>query len=65
MGLILDGNSEINADVRRNLCYLICFRDLIRPRAVTYRIYLYPKCPMWLPSVMNLFNAIPNVIKLR
>ena len=32
---ILDGNSEIGAHVRRNICYLICSRHLIKSRAVT------------------------------
>ena len=36
---ILDGNSEIGAHVRSNLCYFICLRHLIRSRAVTYRIF--------------------------
>ena len=30
MELILDGNSEIDAHIRSNLCYLICLRHLIR-----------------------------------
>ena len=29
MVLTLDGNSEIGAHVRSNLCYLICLRHLI------------------------------------
>ena len=33
MVLILDGNSEIGAHVRSNLCYFICLRHLIRSRA--------------------------------
>ena len=32
---ILDGNSKIVAQVRINLCYLICLRRLIKSRAVT------------------------------
>ena len=35
--LILDGNSELGARVRSNLCYLICFRHLLGSRAVTNR----------------------------
>ena len=30
MVLILDVNSEIGAHARRNLCYLICLRHLLR-----------------------------------
>ena len=49
MVLILDGKSEIGAHVRSILCYLICFRHLIRPKAVTIRsIFLlksyFPSC---------------------
>ena len=40
---ILDGNSEIGAHVRSNLCYLICLRRLIRSRAVTNRLFLLRK----------------------
>ena len=29
MVLILDGNSEISAHIRRNLCYLICLMHVI------------------------------------
>ena len=39
MVLILDGDSEIIAKVRTNLCYLICIRYLIKKRAVTNRIF--------------------------
>ena len=39
MVLILYGNSEIDANVRRNLCYLICLRHLIRTSAGTKRIF--------------------------
>ena len=35
----LDGNSEIGAHVRRNLCYLICARHLICSKAVTRRFF--------------------------
>ena len=35
--LILDGNSEIGAHVKSNLCYLICLRRFIRSRAVKDR----------------------------
>ena len=39
MVFILDGNSEIEAHVRSNLCYLTCIRLLIKARAVTNRIF--------------------------
>ena len=49
MVLLLDGNSEICAHVRGNLCYLICFRHLIRAKSVTNRIFFsektyFPSC---------------------
>ena len=34
---LLDGNSEIGAQVRSNICYLNCIKHLIRSRAVTNR----------------------------
>ena len=37
---ILDGNSEIGAHLRSNLCKLICLTHLIKSRAVTNRNYL-------------------------
>ena len=45
MVLILDITSEMNAHVRSNLCYFICFRHLIRSGAVTNRIFfLFHAC---------------------
>ena len=49
--LILDGNSEIGAHVRSNLCYLICLRHLIRPRAVGWYFILSEKT--YLPSYVR------------
>ena len=46
MVLISNGNSEIDAHVRSNLCYLICSRHLIRSRPVTDQISF---------SIINLF----------
>ena len=43
MVLIVDGNSEIDAHVGSNLCYLICLRHSIRSKAVTNRIFLFEK----------------------
>ena len=37
MVLILDGNSELGAYVRSNICYWICLRNLITSRAFTNR----------------------------
>ena len=39
MVLILNGNLEIGAHVRSNLCILICSRKMIRSREVTNRIF--------------------------
>ena len=43
MVLILDGISEICAQVRSNLCYSICLRPFIRLRAVTNQILFFLK----------------------
>ena len=39
MVLIFDGNLEIGAQARSNLCQSICLRPSIRSRAVTNRIF--------------------------
>ena len=39
MVLLLDGNSEIDAQVRSKSCYLICLRHLIGPREVTNPVF--------------------------
>ena len=39
MVLKLEGNSEIGANVRSNLCYLICLQQMVRSRAVAIRIF--------------------------
>ena len=44
---ILDGNSEIGAQVRTNLCYLMCLLHLIRSSAVTNWIFFSPKIPFF------------------
>ena len=41
---ILDGDSEIGAQVRSNIFYLICLRHLIRPRAVSNRMFFSLSC---------------------
>ena len=38
-GAYIDGNSEKNAHIRSNLCYLICLSHLIRLREVAHRIF--------------------------
>ena len=43
MILIYDGNSEIGAHVRNNLCHLICSRHLLWSRIVMNRIFFPPK----------------------
>ena len=45
MVLTLDGNSERSANVRSNLCYLICLRLSIKPRRVTKWIFFLWKYP--------------------
>ena len=39
MVLILDGNSEKGLHFRSNFCYLICFRHMIRSRAIKSLIF--------------------------
>ena len=41
MLLILDGNSDIGAHVRSNLCYMIFVRHFIRSRAIINAIFFY------------------------
>ena len=41
--LLLDGNSEICAHVRSNVCYLFDVRYLITPRAVSEKTYCLSK----------------------
>ena len=41
--LILDGNSEIGAHVRSNLCHLIWIRHLISSGVVLKGYFFYPK----------------------
>ena len=43
MVFIYDGNSEIGAQVRSNLCYLIYLRHLMRSRGVTNRFFFSHK----------------------
>ena len=40
---IVDGNSEINAHVGNNFCYLICLRHLIRSNSFTNRAFFSKK----------------------
>ena len=44
---ILDGKSVVCAHGRSNLCYLISLRHSIRTKAVTNRIFLAPKKPIY------------------
>ena len=48
MSLILDGNPEIIAYARSNLCYLICVRHLMTSRIVTNLIFL---CKTYLKKI--------------
>ena len=61
MVLILDGNSEIGAQVRSNLCYLIWLRHLIRSRAVKNRIFFIRKYVF--SCVHNMFELPSNISK--
>ena len=56
MVLILDGNSEIGAHVRNKLC----FRHLIRSRAVSNLISL-PKTPIYLHACATCSGFSPNI----
>ena len=63
MVLTSDGNSEIGAHVRINLCYLICLRHLIRSRVVTIRSIspkktFFPSCQ--LPAIKHISTMIPS-----
>ena len=53
--LILDGNSEIGAQVRSNRFYSICLRDLIRSRAVTDQILFFER---------NFFSSCVHVLSV-
>ena len=53
MVLRLDGNSEIGAHVRNNLCYLICVRHLIRPEQAQKPILL---------SACAIYSELPSNI---
>ena len=44
MVLISDGNLEMGAHVRSNLCYLIRLGRLVIARAVTSLVFFFPKC---------------------
>ena len=55
MVLILDGNSEMYADVRRNLCYLISLRHLIRRIRSCKSDFFSPKSPIF-------FHVCGNVL---
>ena len=69
MVLIFDGNSEIGAFVRSDLCYMNCLRHLIRSRAVTSRIFFF-KMPTFshacsscstLPSIISTMGSILRI----
>ena len=67
MVLISDVNSEIGAHLRSNLCYLICLRDLIRSRAVSYFLHASPTCselPSNMSTMPNLFIFIDLIGRL-
>ena len=51
MVLIRDGNSQIGAHIRSNLCYLICLRHFIRSRQIGY---LVSEQTFWLPPKVSI-----------
>ena len=55
MVLILDGNYDIGAHVRRILCYFICLRHLIKSREVTNRIFGYKMQPVGLSACLDTY----------
>ena len=65
--LILDGNSEIYAHVRSNICYSICLRHLTRLRAVINQIFTIRKAlhawATWseLPSEIRTMNTTYSI----
>ena len=56
MVLILDGSSEIGAQMRSNLWYLNCWRHLIRSRIVTNQTQKTPKSPIFLHVCATCFE---------
>ena len=58
MVLILDGNCEIGAHVRSNLCYLTYLRTLISSRVGTNRIFLSEKT--YIPSCVRTCSVLPS-----
>ena len=59
MVLIADGSSEIGANVRSNLCHLICLRHLIRSRALTYG--LFPEILFSFMIAQHVLSYLSNV----
>ena len=52
--VLIDDNSEISAQVRRNLCNLICLRHLIRSKEVTKGIFSKKtNFPSWVLSYLT------------
>ena len=64
---MLDGNSEIDAWMGKDICYLICLRHLTRWKAVTNQIsppYLFPFCVrnmIWV-TISNISTLDPHQI---
>ena len=54
---ILDGNTEKGDQVRRNNCYFIFLRHLIRSRAVSAKTY-FPLCVFWVLISMPWFKGV-------
>ena len=58
--LLLDGNRDIGAHLRSNLCYFICLRHFIRSRTVKIWIFS-PKSPILLPACTTWFELPSNI----
>ena len=60
MVLILDGNSEIDAHVRSNLCYVISSGHSNRYRSVT-NLMFYPKRPVFFHACATCSEIPSNI----
>ena len=72
MALMLDGNSEIVANVRNNISFAICLRHSIRSKAVTNCVFFSLRRPIFLhacatgselPSMISTFLVLVDTFK--
>ena len=61
MAIIIDGNSEIGAHARSNLCYLNCLRHLIRLRAIKNLIFFLQERPIFLDTCATCSELPSNI----